>query len=317
MKQQVDAFLGYLAAERGLASNTLAAYNNDLSQFSDYLSSRASPGGDGFKPVAGDQELPAMPGGTGRELVMGFFLHLREKGYTPATIARKTAAIKSFFHFLASKGYIPEDPTASIDSPRISKSLPRAASVEEIDELLEAPIRSSSPEALRDKAMFELLYATGMRVTELVSLNLGDVDPGQGSVRCTGRTGVRGSRQRIIPVHAAAIRAVEHYLEKGRPILMRDTDEPALFLNHRGDRLTRQGFWLILKQWARDAGIATEITPHTLRHSFAMHMLSNGVDLRAVQQLLGHAHISTTQIYTYPAYDGLKRLYETAHPRAK
>ncbi len=315
MKQKVNAFLGYLAAERGLAANTLAAYNNDLNQFSDYLVSRERP--DGAAAMLAESAGQYALTGMSRDAVMGFFLHLREKGYTPSTIARKTAAIKSFFHFLASKGFIGEDPTASIDSPRISKSLPRAASVEEIDELLEAPTRATSPEALRDKAMFELLYATGMRVTELVSLNLGDVDLENGSVSCAGRTAGKGTRQRTIPVHATAIRSVQGYLEKTRPFLVRDSDEQALFVNHRGDRLTRQGFWLILKQWAQNAGIKTEITPHTLRHSFALHMLRNGVDLRAVQQLLGHAHISTTQIYTYPSDDGLKRLYETAHPRAK
>jgi integrase/recombinase XerD len=311
MKHQVDAFLSFLASERGLAANTLAAYNNDLNQFSEYLASRASADGAAVAGANGAGD------GSGRDDVMAFFLHLREKGYTPSTIARKTAAIKSFFHYLASKGYVSEDPTASIDSPRISKSLPRAASVEEIDELLEAPTRVSSPEALRDKAMFELLYATGMRVTELVSLNLCDVDLQGGVVNCAGRTGGKGQRQRALPVHATAIKALTGYLDSGRPVLARDPDEMALFLNHRGDRLTRQGFWLILKQWAREAGIESAITPHTLRHSSAMHMLRNGVDLRAVQQLLGHAHISTTQVYTYPGEDGLKKMYETAHPRAK
>ncbi len=317
MKQQVDAFLGFLASERGLAANTLAAYHNDLNQFCDYLTSRSSLDAQGTAPTQSQGNGRFASTGLDREAVMGFFLHLREKGYTPSTIARKTAAIKSYFHFLASKAVIPEDPTASIDSPRISKALPRAASVEEIDELLEAPTRSTSAEAVRDKAMFELLYATGMRVTELVSLNLGDIDLANGVVRCSGRTGVKDARQRVIPIHATAVRAVRTYLELARPSLLRDLDELALFLNHRGDRLTRQGFWLILKEWAKEAGISAEITPHTLRHSFAMHMIRNGVDLRAVQQLLGHAHISTTQIYTYPSDDGLKRLYDAAHPRAK
>ncbi len=317
MKQQVNAFLGYLAAERGLAANTLAAYNNDLNQFADYLVLRRSLDGIVAVSVGGHQEDSIALSDMGRDSVMGFFLHLRDKGYTPSTIARKTAAIKSFFHFLASKGFIAEDPTASIDSPRISKSLPRAASVEEIDALLEAPTRSTSPEAVRDKAMFELLYATGMRVTELVSLNLGDVEVEQAVVRCTGRSAGKGPRQRTIPVHATAIRAVRGYVDGARPVMLRDNEESALFLNHRGERLTRQGFWLILKQWARESGVTTQITPHTLRHSFALHMLKNGVDLRAVQLLLGHAHISTTQIYTYPSEDGLKRLYETAHPRAR
>jgi integrase/recombinase XerD len=311
MKHQVDAFLNFLASERGLAANTLAAYHNDLNQFADYLASRD---GSYCSDGRAAESHAATPD---REGVMAFFLHLREKGYTPSTIARKTAAIKSFFHFLASKGFVSEDPTASIDSPRISKSLPRAASVEEIDELLEAPAAATSPEALRDKAMFELLYATGMRVTELVSLNLGDMDLTRGVVNCTGRATSRSQRQRALPVHATAVRALTSYLDTARPALVRDPDEEALFLNHRGDRLTRQGFWLILKQWAKEAGIESAITPHTLRHSFAMHMLRNGVDLRAVQQLLGHAHISTTQIYTYPGEDGLKQLYETAHPRAK
>jgi len=317
MKEQVNAFLGYLAAERGLAANTLAAYNNDLNQFAEYLATWRSEGGVARMAVGDHHEVDTPLSEMGRDSVMGFFLYLRDKGYTPSTIARKTAAIKSFFHFLASKGFIPEDPTASIDSPRIAKSLPRAASLEEIDALLDAPTRSTSPEAVRDKAMFELLYATGMRVTELVSLNLGDVDLAGGSVRCSGRSAGKGARQRIIPIHATAIKAVRNYLEGARPVLLRDGEEEALFLNHRGERLTRQGFWLILKQWARESGVATQITPHTLRHSFALHMLRNGVDLRAVQQLLGHAHISTTQIYTYPSEDGLKRLYETAHPRAR
>ncbi len=311
MKHQVDAFLAFLASERGLAANTLAAYHNDLNQFAEYLTSRPAADGISSVPSAGNGHAPS------RDAVMAFFLHLREKGYTPSTIARKTAAIKSFFHFLSSKGFVAEDPTASIDSPRISKSLPRAASVEEIDELLEAPAADGSPEALRDKAMFELLYATGMRVTELVSLNVVDLDLVRGVVSCTGRIGGKGNRQRTLPVHATALRALNGYLETARPVLARDPDEEALFLNHRGDRLTRQGFWLILKQWAKQAGIESAMTPHTLRHSFAMHMLRNGVDLRAVQELLGHAHISTTQIYTYPGEDGLKRLYETAHPRAK
>ncbi|MGI5835614.1 MAG: site-specific tyrosine recombinase [Chloroflexota bacterium] len=317
MKQKVNAFLGYLAAERGLAANTLAAYNNDLNQFAEYLTTHQTIGKVEPVTVGGHQEDSVSISELGRDSVMGFFLHLRDKGYTPSTIARKTAAIKSFFHFLASKGFISEDPTASIDSPRISKSLPRAASVEEIDALLEAPTRSSSPEAIRDKAMFELLYATGMRVTELVSLNLGDVDLSQNVVHCTGRSAGKGPRQRAIPIHATAAKSVQNYLENARPVLARDNDETALFLNHRGERLTRQGFWLILKQWTRESGVTTQITPHTLRHSFALHMLKNGVDLRAVQQLLGHAHISTTQIYTYPSEDGLKRLYETAHPRAR
>lgn len=316
MKPQVDAFLSFLASERGLAANTLAAYQNDLNQFSQFLAARRSV--DGLTESAAGGSNGGAPDAHGaREGVMSFFLHLREKGYTPSTIARKTAAIKSFFHFLASKGYVPADPTASIDSPRITKSLPRAASVEEIDELLEAPAASGSPEGLRDKAMFELLYATGMRVTELVSLNVADVDLAGATVRCAGRGGGRGDRHRVIPVHTTAVKAVHAYLERARPVLARDGEGPALFLNHRGDRLTRQGFWLILKLWAKTAGVNSQITPHTLRHSFAMHMLRNGVDLRAVQQLLGHAHISTTQIYTHPGEDGLRRLYQTAHPRAK
>jgi integrase/recombinase XerD len=191
--------------------------------------------------------------------------------------------------------------------------LPRPISVSQVRALLEQPTRQSKPEARRDSAMLELLYASGMRVSELVSLNLEDVNTGSGDVRCFGK----GHKERIIPIHERAASAVEEYVREARPHMLRRDDERALFLNHRGERLTRQGFWQILKQYARAAGLASEVTPHTLRHSFATHMLSGGADLRAVQELLGHANISTTQVYTHLTTEHVRRSYEKSHPRAK
>jgi len=191
--------------------------------------------------------------------------------------------------------------------------LPKPLSASEVEALLEEPNRLSSPEAKRDVAMIELLYACGMRVSELIAINTGDINLEAGFVRCFGK----GSKERIIPIHIRAAQALEGYLVEARPLLLRNREENALFLNRRGERLTRQGFWLILKTYAKAAGIKSAVTPHTLRHSFATHMLSGGADLRAVQELLGHANISSTQVYTYLTSEHVRQAYEKAHPRAK
>jgi integrase/recombinase XerD len=218
--------------------------------------------------------------------------------------------VKSFCHFLEQEGVIAEDPTLHIDSPRVTKYLPRAATVNEIERLL-AQLDGESAGSLRDRAMLELLYATGMRVSELVSLDCGDVNVDDDVVKCRGK----GDKQRQIPFGQKARDALLHYIASGRTQLLGKRENAALFLNHHGDRLTRQGFWLIIKSYARQAGIE-KITPHTLRHSFATHLLSNGADLRSVQELLGHSSIATTQVYTHVADTRLREVYDEAHPRA-
>jgi integrase/recombinase XerD len=231
--------------------------------------------------------------------MMAFLIFLRERRYANATVARRTAAIKSFYAYLNDCNAIPYDPTEQIDSPRVDRSPPRPISPHQVDELLELPLRQTTPEGLRDKAMLELLYATGMRVSELVALDTAhlDLEAGDdGEVRCPGRQ----NRERTLPLSDTARTALEEYLDMGRSQLARSSSQKpdALFLNHRGKRLTRQGFWLILKSYANELGLA-DLTPHTLRHSFAAHMLSNGHELREVQERLGHASLSTTQIYTH------------------
>lgn len=298
MIHDADSFLQFLAAEKRLSPNTLSAYRNDLRQFEEYLAARqhdplgnGSPNGNGHTILA-----PADPTTASREQIAGFFLSLREdKGYSAATIARKMAAVKSMFHYLTRQGVIEANPTADIGSPEVKKPLPRAISVDDVDRLMRQAEKKQSPEGLRDRAMLHLLYATGMRVTELVTLDLNDLDFERAAVRCVGR----GLRVRNLPVDPRSLIVIRDYLERGRTQLLRPgAPTSALFLNHRGQRLTRQGFWLIMKAVARESGVTSEVTPHTLRHSFAAHKLSDGLALPKLRELLGHANISTTQIYT-------------------
>ncbi|NTU83295.1 MAG: tyrosine recombinase [Chloroflexales bacterium] len=280
MQEQVEQFLAHMASERGMSVNTTAAYRTDLDQLGTYLRGQG---------VAEWQTVD-------HNHVMGFLIFLRERRYANSTVARRTAAVKSFFSYLVAQSLIDSDPTEQIDSPKVDRFPPKAISPHQVDELLELPLRSSSPEGLRDKAMLELLYATGMRVSELVALEVDDVTLDQTSVRCSGRAG----RERVLPLTGTAVTALEEYLDTSRSQLARNSDESsaALFLNHRGKRLTRQGFWLILKGYAEQVGLH-DLTPHMLRHSFAAHMLSGGAELREVQALLGHASLSTTQIYAH------------------
>jgi integrase/recombinase XerD len=280
MHEQVEQFLAHMASERGMSANTTAAYRTDLDQLSSYLREQ---GVSSWAAVTHDH-------------VLGFMLFLRERRYANSTVARRTAAVKSFFAYMASQSLIASDPTEQIDSPKVDRYPPKAISPHQVDELLELPLRSSSPEGLRDKAMLELLYATGLRVSELVALDVGDVALEHSTVRCAGKAG----RERILPLGLTAGTSLEEYLDAARGQLSRNSDEQteALFLNHRGRRLTRQGFWLILKGYAEEVGLH-DLTPHTLRHSFAAHMLGNGAELREVQERLGHASLSTTQIYTH------------------
>ncbi len=298
MADSIVQFLNFLAVEKNASNNTIAAYRNDLAQFHEFVGSNGSLS---WKAISGP-------------IVVNYVEHLRAKQYKDATVARKVAAVKSFFGFLAAEGSIESDPTEQLKSPQVGKSLPRALTVREVDELLEQPSRRNTPEARRDKAMLEVLYATGLRVTELVSLDLTDIalesDPV--TVRCVGK----GERERVLPLHARPIEELRQYIFHVRPRLVRNRREPALFVNRRGERLTRQGFWLILKNYAREAKLDKAITPHTLRHTYATHMLSGGMPLRHVQDALGHASISTTQIYTHLTDDQKRREYDKAHPRA-
>jgi integrase/recombinase XerD len=245
--------------------------------------------------------------------MLSYLLNLKERGYAATTVARKVAAAKSFFSFMVAEGDIKDNPTQNVGSPKVGKSLPKPISYSQAMLLLEQPAKLSTPEAKRDKAMLELLYASGMRVSELMSLNLGSVDTEGGSVRCFGK----GHKERVIPIAPRAALTIKEYLQEARPHLVHNDAEKALFLNRRGERLTRQGFWQILKGYAKSAQLDTAVTPHTLRHSFATHMLSGGADLRSVQELLGHANISTTQVYTHLTTEHIRRSYEKSHPRAK
>ena len=280
MHEQIEAFLAYIAQE-GYSKHTLAAYRNDLYQLLDFLNTLSPP--------------PAQWSEVNQSTIITYIMDLRDREYSPTTVARKIAATKSFFHYLADHDVIPQDPTKELESPKIRKRLPKTLSRKAVERLLAEPAKDDSPKGLRDKALLELLYATGMRVSELVNLNVDDVNLAGASVRCMGKR----NKERIIPIYDPAVRALEAYLQKGRIHYVRDPDEKALFLNPRGNRLTRQGLWLILKSYAEQAEIDEEVTPHTLRHSFAAHLLDGGVGLRDVQQLLGHSNISTTQIYTH------------------
>jgi len=302
MRQQLENFLHYLSVEKGHSENTLVAYRNDLGQFVGHLETSVPP------PSSWDQVR--------KDSIVSYLNQLRERGYASSTIARKVAALKSFFHFLKTEGLISEAPTSSLDSPKVKKRLPRTLSGEDIERLLTAPTRKVGPKSQRDTALLELLYATGVRVTELVTLGLDDVNLVAGIVRV--RHG-KGNKERIVPIHERALAALKDYIERGRPSLARpEVDTRALFLNHRGQQLTRQGTWLIIKEYAQAAGIQGVVTPHMLRHSFATHMLeSQKATLADVQHFLGHANISTTQIYTQVTAEHKRRVYDEAHPRAK
>jgi integrase/recombinase XerD len=283
MRESIERFLGALEAGNDFSTNTVSAYRNDLNQFVGFITAEQS--------VASWTEVQDTH-------LTTYVLHMRERKYASSTVARKTAAIKSFFGYMVRNGELRSDPSESLASPRVEKYVPKAMTEQQIQALLHEPTRESKPENIRDCAMLQALYATGMRVSELVSLDLDDVDLDRETVCCTGKQ----NRRRDVDLSPEAVVALARYLEGGRPAIAKTSDEPALFLNHRGHRLTRQGFWLILKQYAQAAGI-DEITPHTLRHSFAAHQITRGRDLGDVQRILGHVSISTTQIYQKIASD--------------
>lgn len=280
MEDQLSSFLNFLSKERNYSENTTAAYRNDLGQFLKWLRA-AYPNINSWQAVT-------------QQMVSEYVDVLKEKSYTASSVARKVAAIKSFFHFMLARGLISNDPTTDLDSPKVKKRLPRTLPEEDVELLLEAPTRKRTPKGLRDTALLNLLYSSGMRVSEAVSLQVTDVSLDEGILHCPGKD----SSVRDLPMDEDTQNVLSEYLEKGRPHLVKNKDETALFLNHRGSQLTRQGLWLIIKAYASEANLSERVTPHTLRHSFAAHKLNSGVDLREIQHLLGHANISTTQIYS-------------------
>ncbi len=280
MEDQLLAFLDFLTNERNYSENTTAAYRNDLSQFLVWLHGS-------YPQITNWTEVSY-------RVVAGYSNSLQQKTYTASSVARKVAAIKSFFHFLLARGYINSDPTANLDSPRVKKRLPQTLSSDDVELLLEAPTKKKSPKNLRDTALLHVLYVTGMRVSEAVSLRIQDVNLNSSVIFCPGKD----NKLRELPLDDQTSEILANYIDNGRPHLVKDKNEEALFLNHRGKQLTRQGLWLIIKAYADQANLGDKVTPHTLRHSFAAHRLSQGAELREVQQLLGHANISTTQIYS-------------------
>lgn len=280
MEERLQAFLEYLQREYNYSNNTTAAYKNDLNQF--------------VKFIANGQKQPISWSTVDAKIVESYVDHMKDKNYASSSVARKVAAVKSFFNYLANQQIISENPTLDIDSPKVKKRLPKTLTAEDIEKLLAAPTTKKTPKNLRDTALLNMLYTTGMRVTEVVSLTLADVDLKNEILHCPGKDGL----VRDLPFDDLTRTVLTSYLEDGRPYLAKDKEEDALFLNHRGQQLTRQGLWLIIKAYARQANLSTSVTPHTLRHSFAAHKLEDGSNLQEVQKLLGHANISTTQIYT-------------------
>jgi integrase/recombinase XerD len=292
-------FLAYLEFERGLSRNTLEAYRGDLLQFGRFLEERDTTAVDADSAHISDFLT---------RLATGDAEH---RPASPATIHRKSACLRSFYRHLRREGLRDSDPTAGLTAPRRSRKLPHVLSRGEIDRLLSQP-RGTDPHALRDRALLELMYACGLRASEAIGLELGDVDLEERVLRARGK----GSKERIVPIGHAALRAVRIYLERGRPGLVKDRTEAHLFVNFRGGQLTRQGLYKIVRRHAAGAGLADRMSPHTLRHTFATHLLAGGCDLRSVQEMLGHADVSTTQLYTHLSSERLKDVYFRAHPRA-
>ncbi len=296
MKHQIEDFLHFIIVEKGLAKNTIESYRRDLTKYTLYLEK--------VEQVTSLNEVT-------RTIIMNYLFMLHEQGRAATTIARTIASIRAFHQFLLREKVTMNDPTVHIETPKQDRRLPKVLSSEEVEALLSAP-HSSTPIDFRNKAMLELLYATGMRVSELCSLKLQDIHLTMGFVRCIGK----GNKERIIPIGQLANVALDKYLQHARDKLLKKKQHDHLFVNHHGESISRQGFWKILKKISKTAKIEKELTPHTLRHSFATHLLENGADLRAVQEMLGHADISTTQIYTHVTKTRLKDVYTHFHPRA-
>ena len=295
MDQYLDFFFNFLSVEKGLSTNTLNAYGRDLAVYSDYLKKH---------------EKITDPAAINQLILLDYLNFLKSSGLSPRSRARNLSTLRSFHRFLLREKYTEHDPTALLESPRSLPALPRLLSKKEVECLLQAPT-GDAPIAVRDRAMLEVLYATGMRVSELVGLRLGDLKLDIGCLNALGK----GSKQRLIPLGEVAIEILREYLQYGRPKLLKNLTSEEVFLNARGKKLSRQGFWKNLKNYALRVEIKQKVYPHMLRHSFATHLLENGADLRSVQTMLGHVDISTTQIYTHVIQERMQKLHQQYHPR--
>lgn len=292
----IREFIEYLEYEKGLSANSQAAYRRDLQKFAAFLL---------------QEGRQVSPKAISKQDIMAYLTWQLDNGSAHSSIARSLSSIKTFCKFLILEGRTVSNPASELETPRIKRHLPAVLSVEEVDMLMETP-RITLPLGLRDRAMLELMYGTGVRVSELLGLNVEDINMTAGFLRCLGK----GRKERIVPVNQTAIRWVERYISQSRPALLKRASNRALFLNARGRAMTRQGFFKILAGYVQKAQLEKAITPHTLRHSFATHLLENGADLRSVQEMLGHADISTTQIYTHLTRSRLLEVYRMYHPRA-
>jgi len=294
MDELADLFVNYLLVEKGLSRTTIDAYSRDLARYFDFLQNR---------------RVTAIPD-TDASHLLRYLISLRHQGLSARSRARHLVTIRGFYRFLTQEGVLESDPSRLIDLPKAGLKLPDVLSVEDVQKLLDGP-DPEDPMGARNAAMLELLYAAGLRVTELVQIKLPDIHLDAGFVRVLGK----GSKERVVPIGTAAIRKIDHYLATGRPRLLKGGVSPYLFIGRGTKPMTRQGFWKLLKKCAAGAGIHKNVTPHTLRHSFASHLLEGGADLRAVQAMLGHSDISTTQIYTHVARDRIRSAHEKFHPR--
>ena len=293
MEKQIKQFLEFLQNEKRVSNNTLQSYSRDIHQYESYLSQNR------INYVKVDNKV-----------INEYLKYLQQNGKKTSTISRSLASIRSFYQYLMRVKKIKHDPTENIQSPKVEKRVPSVLTSEEVEKLLSQP-KDVDLKGPRDKAMLEVAYATGMRVTEIISLNVDDVDLDSGFISCKS-----ANRQRNIPLGSISIAALREYIRDARPIMIKNDDETSLFVNVNGKRLTRQGFWKIVKYYKEQAHIEKDITPHILRHSFATHLLQNGAELKAIQTMLGHSDISSTQVYTQFQDAGLKDIYKRTHPRA-
>ena len=293
MEEQLNLFFGFLENDKKVSSNTLQSYKRDLKQFEKYIQEK----GEDYSKITD-------------EGIKTYIKYMQEIGKKPSTISRGLASIRSFYQYEVKEQKIEKDPTEGIQSPKIEKRVPSVLTSNEVALLLEQP-KDVDLKGIRDKAMLEFAYATGMRVTEIISLNIDDINLEQGYARCTN-----GKKSRTIPLGNMSLKALKEYILNARNIMIKDENEKALFVNVNGQRLTRQGFWKIIKYYKEQAHITKDITPHVLRHSFATHLLQNGADLKSIQTMLGHSDILSTQIYMQFQDETIKNIYRKAHPRA-